>query len=367
MKFRNPETDAIEQISTGFNTGDARQYLKAVQMRNEYAVKETNSAKANALNPFSKWAPDYIKTTHANSPGTLKRYLSTWNLLAAYFSALKITAPAQVRRSHCLEYVTWRSDVRHLNNSQTEKGKHVGRNTIILELRVLHKIMQEAVNREFIIANPASRLGLKKDPSRVKDEISDEQFALIEDEVKRRLRTADTPKQKLVADYLFVSWEIARLQGIRLKETHIRLDRINFAHGSLPIKAKGNKFEDVPINPNLLPFLHQLKKDGRTYTYEMPKHPAQPWFKVFKRLRKHYLGFENISFHSTRVTAITRMERAGVPETVMMKAVTHASPTVHRVYRRIDPKELAPYWNALNVKKPGETSASKNPKHENQD
>jgi hypothetical protein len=40
---------------------------------------------------------------------------------------------------------------------------------------------------------------------------------------------------------------------------------------------------------------------------------------------------KDVSFHSTRVTVISRLERAGAKEKTVMDLVNHASTTVHRI------------------------------------
>lgn len=48
----------------------------------------------------------------------------------------------------------------------------------------------------------------------------------------------------------------------------------------------------------------------------------------------------HLSFHSTRVTVVTRLARAGVQERVAMRYVGHASATIHRIYTRLQVDDL---------------------------
>jgi site-specific recombinase XerD len=351
LKWHDPTTGTVRRVSTECRIGDGRALAKAIQIRNEHSVKESRSASTINSNPFAGWVTEYLEASHSNAPRTLQRYKSSWRLVTDYLNDKKIVSPVQIDRATCLGYVAWRKGKPHLNN-RGKGGKLVGMNTILLELKVLSKILNEAMVRGFIPFNPCVKLKLKKDPSRIKDEISDEQLAVIRAEIQRRLQDAVTPEEKATADFFDVSFEIARRQGIRLSETYMHLDCVDLNRGLLLVMGKGKKLEAVNLNPNLVPLFEKLKADGRTHTYTPPHNPALKWFKFFKSLRATHPDFKNISYHSTRVTVITRMERAGVPENVMMKTVLHSSTTVHRGYRRVKAAELAPYWSSLDEKSP---------------
>lgn len=355
LKWRNPESGQIERFSTQCRIGDGRAYTKAIQLRNERAVKETRVATPLRQHPFHSWVNDYLEASHCNAPKTLTRYLSTWRLLATYLNTRDIVSPVQVRREDCLGYVAWRRKVPHLNNRVQGKGKPVKTNTVILEIKVLSKIMQEAVARKYIDYNPCTRLKLKKEPSRPKEEMSDDHIAIIQREIQRRLKKADTTTEREVAEFLQVSFDIARLQGIRLSETHIALADVDLHDRTLVVMGKGKKLETLNMNPELIPLFTRLKAEDKSYTYTPPRMPSLTWFKVFKTIRNNNPGFKNVSYHSTRVTVISRMERAGAPENVVMKTVLHSSTTVHRVYRKLKAAELAPYWRAVS------SPAEKNP------
>lgn len=343
VKWRNPLSGKKERFSTKCRIGDGREHARAIQIRNVHALKESSTAAGVRDHPFSAWVDSYLETTHGNVPKTLTRYQGSWRLLLRYLDTKNISSPVQMTRQICLDYLTWRSKVPHQNGR-----KPVCRNTILVELKVLSKILQEAVARTYIPFNPCSRLGLKKDPYRPKHEMTDAQIAIIRAEVARRVSRARTKKEKLNANYLSVSFNIARLQGIRLSETHINLQTdVDFDQRTMFVHGKGGKLEPVNINPDLFPLLKGLRDGGKTWTFEEPAMPSLKWFKFFEALRARDPSFKNVSFHSTRVTVISRLERAGAPEAVVMKMVLHGSATVHRVYRKVKPSELAPFWPAV--------------------
>jgi len=376
LKWANPlkpRRARVERFSTGYAIGDPIAYRKAVQLKNEYALKESIGARSVREHPFAQWVVDYLQASHAGSPATLCRYLSVWKTMAAYLATQNIVTPGQITRQVCLAYVPWRlQHLPHLNGRPPcgigrlnpplsgkviPQGRRVCRNTAIFEIKFLSKLLTEAVIREWLPFNPCVHLKLKRDPPRVKDEITDEQFQLIRRELDRRLARAKTVEEKRNADFLSVSFEIAWHQGLRLSETWIELKHVNLQTGLMRIRAKGNTHYEPPINPALRPLFLRLKKEGRRYTYERPHLYGLKWFDFFDALRQRHAGFENISFHSTRVTLESRMERAGAPEAVVMKLLNHSGTsgtTVHRIYRRVLHSEVNRYWSATDTPAAGE-------------
>lgn len=309
-------------------------------MRNAYSSKETR--RDTIGHSFSEWVTGFLHTRHSGAPGTLGRYLRIWKTISMFLDERQIDCPERLRREDVYAYVEWRKNLPHLNGK-----KPLNVNTIILETKVLSFIMNEAVNRRWIDINPAWRLGIKRLPSRIKDELSDEQIEIIEQEIERVRAKANTDAEKEIADYLAISFEIARHQGIRMKETCIDLDEdVDWTNWQLRIKSKTGIYETV-LNPALIPLFKRLKNEGRKFTVNLPEHYGAEWYRVFNRLRKKHRGFARVSFHSTRVTVASRLERAGMPEHLAMRILNHSSSTVHRVYRRVKPHELAPFWGAV--------------------
>jgi integrase len=75
---------------------------------------------------------------------------------------------------------------------------------------------------------------------------------------------------------------------------------------------------------------------------------AKEWWKF---RRDHDLA--HLTFHSTRVSVITRMARAGVTQQKAMRFVGHASATIHRVYQRLNAGDVADVTAALSFSKRG--------------
>jgi integrase len=110
---------------------------------------------------------------------------------------------------------------------------------------------------------------------------------------------------------------------------------------------KGGEPYVAEMNPSLVPLIEELRASGVEYTYDRPLIPSLKWFKFFNQLRAKYPEFDRVSFHSTRVTCISRLERAGAPESAVMKLVGHSSTTIHRIYKRTKSDELQSFWSAV--------------------
>ena len=78
-------------------------------------------------------------------------------------------------------------------------------------------------------------------------------------------------------------------------------------------------------------------------TYDMPAQRARNWHRFFRKI-----GLPHISFHCTRVTVITRLARAGVPEQQAMRFIGHATLEVHRIYQKLKTGDLSDCVSVLN-------------------
>jgi integrase len=92
--------------------------------------------------------------------------------------------------------------------------------------------------------------------------------------------------------------------------------------------------------------IDELKKQKATHTCILPKMAAKEWHFFFKEV-----GLPHLSFHSTRVTVVTKMARAGINQQQAMRYVGHASETVHRVYQRLTALDVAGVTQAVQYAK----------------
>lgn len=267
-------------------------------MKAEWDLKDIGKVTARAAHHWEAWVPTYLATRYLKGSRSGERVLGAWKTWTSYLQIKGVDCPEKVTREMCMEYVGWRN----------KEGRY---NSKIRE-RIVH-----------------------------------------------RVATASDGIERDHAEMLHVSFEIAMAQGWRLMETCVPIAAISFDRWTATIRVKGGRMDTRAINPSIRPLLEQIAKSQRQFTWPVLKgiKASFIWWKFFDYLRSHHPGFGDVSFHSTRVSFISKMERAGVPEPVVMKMVGHASSTVHRIYRRIQDNELDGAWAALN----------KNQKSENPD
>lgn len=346
IKFRDPLTNKQRRESTGLLVADRSHRQRARQLEAEKTFLESKTPRSSSVHQWDLWVPDFLERRHALSPLTLIRKRAAWRQLSDYLRDAGVQTPQQLTRQHCLDYLPWRKGKGHLNSPQRRAISH---NTVLTELKCLSSLVQEAVRRQWISSNVCHRLEIARELPREKSELSDTHIALIRAEIKRRMAQADSEQEKLNAQFLQVSFEIALAQGCRLNETWLPLSAVNLQEMEITFLAKGRNRYVAPLNPSLIPLFKRLKKANRTHTYTRPRMGSLIWFKFFARLRKRHPELANTSFHSTRVTVVSRAERAGVPEKVAMALVNHSSTTVHRIYRKIKRQELKSVWAALDL------------------
>jgi integrase len=151
--------------------------------------------------------------------------------------------------------------------------------------------------------------------------------------------------------YLEGSFEVAIHQGCRLNETYIDLHRhVDLENEEISFHAKGDKYYTTTLHPELREIIKAWKAEGRIWSYRLPAgNPerfrtmaAMYWHKFFR-----HIGLSHLSFHCTRVTVVSRLHRAGVPESIAMKLVNHSSAVVHQIYKRTKKEQLRGLWPTM--------------------
>lgn len=275
---------------------------------------------------LARWVPGWLRSTYRKDSGTLAIYEQRWRALLSFLHARKLYHAADITREHAAAYIEWRTHMRKGNNGLTIK-----RNTCIAELKMLAMVLFEAIRRGQITDNPMSKLRLRKEATAIKPEFTDEEIAVV----RQELRQAD--------EWMRVAFEIAIYTALRHAETRMELRNVNFARGEIFVpEPKGGKRKayTIPLPDELRPMLQRLKDAGAKVTWAKPtekgtKPLALQWRDLLDRcgLREH-------TFHSTRVTFITRGCRAGIPEGMMRRLVNHASAEIHAIYQRVGIEDL---------------------------
>jgi integrase len=112
---------------------------------------------------------------------------------------------------------------------------------------------------------------------------------------------------------------------------------------------KGDREHTTALHPALKPLFQQLQAQGRTFTWRTPEglHPVWASSRWQKFLTVLGLKAKGVCFHSTRVTVVTELARSDIKESQAMSYVGHASTTVHRIYQRLQPSDLAACVSAV--------------------
>jgi len=263
------------------------------------------------------WVPEFLHR-HYEHPGSLLRAQNCWAALAVFLETEGITGPEMVTHRLGHDYVAWRQRP----PAGTVKAR--AKNTALTEIKILSVIMQEAVKLELAVANPLFRLGIKRAACRVKAEVLADEQEVIE----RELLTAPQWMQD--------AWLVAMCHGCRLREVAVPMTEVNEAANVIVFKGKKGKLHAAPLHERCLDLVKRRRAEKARLLVDLPAMPSKDWHKFFKRL-----GLRHLSFHSTRVTVVSRLIRANVSPAVVMQYVGHASETVNEIYRRHRPTDVA--------------------------
>jgi integrase len=331
IEYRDPLNGKPRNESTKFRRDDREQTRKARQLCAQRTADELGIAHTRRGEDWESWVPAFLQTRYAN-PLTLLRAQAAWFALSTYFRAKQIGAPRVLGREQCMNYVAWRT---------SDEGRALGlrkaqHNTARVELQFLSAIMREAVLRGKATANPCLQLGIVRVQGKIKPEISDEQIEVIERQLLAEAGQYD------YNEAMQTSWAIAMLHVCRLSETCVDLNNIDLGECTITFDTKGGRPQTKLLHPELVPLFERLKKERRRFAYDMPRNFSKKWKYFFNRC-----GFPELSFHSTRVTGVTRLRRMRVDPRVAQDYVGHSSVIVHRIYQRWRPDDHAAAVNAL--------------------
>ncbi len=192
-------------------------------------------------------------------------------------------------------------------------------------------VMQEAVRRGYCRSNPCYKTGIRRTPRKEKPEITDAELVTIRAALPAFV--AACPGR----EWMPIAFEIAIHQGCRLRETELNIARdVDFERNVVTFRAKGGKVFGTALHPDVRELILKLKAKGAKTTCHVPDLGSRDWWRFFKQN-----NLPHLCFHSTRVSVVTRMARAGVPIQQAMRYVGHASQTIHSVYQRLTTPDLA--------------------------
>ena len=313
--------------STGLRADNPGETVKARTLRAQFEAKELNrNAGEISGSGWDTWVPQYLER-HCETKRTLERYSDSWKWLALWLQMQRFHSPRAITYRNALEYIDWRTTYKK------KSGKSVGRNTAIMELKLLAMIIGEAVRLGHADANPLVSLKLKRDQTAKKPELTDEEIRTIREALK------DEP------EWMQMAFEIALHTGCRLRETRIPLSCVNFSEDKITFPSpKGGEQRafSIPMPTALRPLLEKLCQTKQKVTLEFPFQPSRRWQQFFIKLKKQHL-----CFHCLRVTYVNRLRRANVPREAAMRLVNHASELIHQIYQREKVEDVAQWRDAV--------------------
>jgi integrase len=296
---------------------------KIKQITAEHTMRELHVDRSGQSNRFDVWVPGFLRDQYAN-PKTLARYTNAWSAIGTYLDHINVISPLQVTYQICRAYPQFRTDPpRNVMRARTF-------NTALTELKVFSAILQEAVRRGYINANPCLKLGYKRMPPKQKPEITHDEQCKIESALRKQ------------EPWMQESWDVAMRQGCRLSETAAPLHNIDLRRGTISFLGKGNRTHTAPLHDDLVPLVRMAQKHKRHQLVELPKYAAKKWHQFLRRI-----GLPHLSFHCTRVTVVTRIARDGHSMAQTKAYVGHASDTVHAIYQRLTPADVRHLGAAL--------------------
>lgn len=313
--------------STGLRTDSPPETVKARALRAELEVKELSRTDSDVSGEcWETWVPDYLER-HCQSSRTLERYKGNWQWLAVWLQENRYRSPRAITYRNALGYIDWRITFKK------KTGKSVGRNTAIMELKLLAMIIGEAVRLGHADANPLINLKLRRDKSPKKPELTDKEIT----EIREALQSEP--------EWMQTAFEISLHTGCRLRETRLPVDCLNFKENKITFPApKGGEDRafSIPMPSALRPLLQRIGNSKQKFTVEFPFQPSRRWQQFFIKIDKPHL-----CFHCLRVTYVNRLRRAGVPREAAMRLVNHSSELIHQVYQREKVEDVAHWRDAV--------------------
>ncbi|MGA9778820.1 MAG: hypothetical protein WBS33_11180 [Verrucomicrobiia bacterium] len=263
--------------STGLRADIPGETVKARTLRAQLEAKEL-SRNAGEVNGggWETWVPQYLER-HCETPRTLQRYTGNWQWLAFWLQEKHYHSPRAITYRNALEYIDWRTSYKK------RTGKTVGRNTAIMELKLLAMIMGEAVRLGHADANPLVSLKLRRDKVAKKPELTDTEIS----EIREALKTEP--------EWMQTAFDISLHTGCRLRETRLPLNCIDFAENKITFptpKGGEERAFSVPMPSALRPLLERIRKSKQKFTVEFPFQPSRRWQQFFiktilKNMGKH--------------------------------------------------------------------------------
>jgi integrase len=188
--------------------------------------------------------------------------------------------------------------------------------TVNLELSVLCRIFNLAIENGYTNQNPLTKV------RRLRDEERRQRYLTREEEVSLR----STLSEKY--PHLLPLLDLALNTGMRLRELLLlRISEVNFTLGTVTLsleRTKEKRRKILPLNPTTLETLRRLAAESDGDRFFGRGFEASYVEKQWKAACKT-AGVSNLHIHDLRHTFATRLAESGVTETIIMGLLGHSS------------------------------------------
>jgi integrase len=338
-KIRDPKTLTWRGVATPFLVDSAAGKRKALLWAAERDRLGQENIRVAGQELFARWVVPWLQQHFGYNQKTLDRYVTAWAHLYDFIYEHSLHHPREIGYKHAAEYLTWRT------KQTRRRGTPINHNTALTEMKVMSRIMREAVRREYIDANPWAQLGIRRQRVRHTRAMTLEEIEVIRAALREREGALPLTKR-----WMTISFEIALHSSARLSETAIPFDRIHLDARTDPARKinldrmtlfrKGKngepKIHPLPIHPVLRGLLLELRAAGARQTCELPRMAAKEWWKL-----RRDLNLQHLTFHSTRSTLATELHRNGVSLQKAKEILGHKSDAVHQVYLHLSAADVA--------------------------
>lgn len=307
-------------------------YLAASTLHRAKAMEEAArlsvSERSRQLQGNDSWVLPHIEGLPRDEK-TICHYRNSWRWLSRFLSERNM-ALVDFTPQLAEDYLAWRKAFVKVS------GKKVGHNQACRDIKILKWIHRQGrlLGRLETRAMDDYRIRYESQ-KRVKPVFTDEQI--------QRIRNA--VRMDAVPRWMAISFEIAFATGCRLRETSIPLSSVDLNDNTITFpcpKGGTGRAYTIPIPSTLRPLLAEMKAQGLSHTCHLPGSKTSHYWRKFLDI----LGMPDHCFHSLRVTRVTDLRRAGVPQSVAMRLVNHSSTLVHEMYQRHEVEDLRGWVDA---------------------
>jgi len=306
-----------------YRGADGRRKRESLKLRRDNKV-ETKKARTECLllaanenqtsdyqhdGEWDSWVPSYIKRRYTVT-SSFRCTVTIWMRIKDFLEANHKPCPAVICKRTIARLI---QHLRGMGLRDSYVKAHVSKFSVI---------MKEAVRQGLCLDNPCLGWEFTVVKMRAdKEPVSDE-------DIKTCLSLLN-----LEPVWMKVAFKVGLYHGVRVGEMLPDPSMIDLKRGTVAFLMKGNRLNVVPIHPEVKKELEWLVKEGKP---SINPHTYQARMNNF--FRKNGMPY---SSHCLRVTCITRMAKAGVPIQHAMAYVNHASATIHRIYVRLQAKDLS--------------------------